>query len=193
MIYWRVAFWLTMVHLAFFAYVVASVLPQWGEFSGAGVGQWYENFGIIWGTIFLVLACFWLAWILFLATDVAAVWLLMRLIRGSARRRPLIAYLLLVLGLLVPSEAAAVAVMATEKGQGLLAGLLVAYAWGVAINDLLLAIPAALIVVGGMIFGWPRTPPPGFCAACGYDLTANTSGLCPECGTPVSHKPELAK
>jgi len=23
------------------------------------------------------------------------------------------------------------------------------------------------------------------CLACGYDLTANTSGVCPECGTPV--------
>jgi hypothetical protein len=23
------------------------------------------------------------------------------------------------------------------------------------------------------------------CAHCGYDLTANTSGICPECGTPV--------
>ncbi len=25
--------------------------------------------------------------------------------------------------------------------------------------------------------------PPGCCASCGYDLTANTSGICPECGT----------
>jgi uncharacterized paraquat-inducible protein A len=25
----------------------------------------------------------------------------------------------------------------------------------------------------------------GLCAACGYDLTGNTSGVCPECGTPT--------
>lgn len=25
----------------------------------------------------------------------------------------------------------------------------------------------------------------GFCARCGYDLTGNVSGVCPECGTPT--------
>ena len=25
----------------------------------------------------------------------------------------------------------------------------------------------------------------GYCAACGYDLTGNQSGLCPECGTVI--------
>ncbi len=28
-----------------------------------------------------------------------------------------------------------------------------------------------------------RRPPPGHCAACGYNLTGNVSGMCPECGT----------
>jgi hypothetical protein len=27
----------------------------------------------------------------------------------------------------------------------------------------------------------------GLCAACGYPLTGNVSGVCPECGTPVPH------
>ena len=26
----------------------------------------------------------------------------------------------------------------------------------------------------------------GLCRSCGYDLTGNTSGVCPECGTPVN-------
>ena len=28
-----------------------------------------------------------------------------------------------------------------------------------------------------------RRIPPGHCKKCGYDLTGNTSGRCPECGT----------
>jgi hypothetical protein len=27
-----------------------------------------------------------------------------------------------------------------------------------------------------------RSPPPGHCRRCGYDLTGNASGVCPECG-----------
>lgn len=30
-------------------------------------------------------------------------------------------------------------------------------------------------------------PPAGCCGACGYDLTGNESGTCPECGAEVSH------
>ncbi|MHC4066868.1 MAG: hypothetical protein ACYSUI_20520 [Planctomycetota bacterium] len=26
---------------------------------------------------------------------------------------------------------------------------------------------------------------PGFCQGCGYDLTGNVSGVCPECGVAV--------
>ncbi|HSZ55751.1 MAG TPA: hypothetical protein VK797_08830 [Tepidisphaeraceae bacterium] len=29
------------------------------------------------------------------------------------------------------------------------------------------------------------------CASCGYDLTGNTSGICPECGTPVGGEAEV--
>jgi hypothetical protein len=31
----------------------------------------------------------------------------------------------------------------------------------------------------------------GKCPNCCYDLTGNTSGVCPECGTPVPEKAEL--
>ena len=30
----------------------------------------------------------------------------------------------------------------------------------------------------------------GLCLACGYSLTGNFSGVCPECGTPVPQKSE---
>jgi hypothetical protein len=32
----------------------------------------------------------------------------------------------------------------------------------------------------------------GACQHCGYDLTGNVSGVCPECGTPVGHKESRA-
>ncbi len=31
----------------------------------------------------------------------------------------------------------------------------------------------------------PPPPDPGVCATCGYSLTGNTSGVCPECGRTV--------
>jgi hypothetical protein len=33
-----------------------------------------------------------------------------------------------------------------------------------------------------------RRRDPTACPTCGYNLTANTSGICPECGTPVARK-----
>lgn len=32
-----------------------------------------------------------------------------------------------------------------------------------------------------------RPPPKGFCRGCEYNLTGNVSGICPECGTPISN------
>ena len=40
----------------------------------------------------------------------------------------------------------------------------------------------------GIPFRVRRRPvPPDHCQACGYNLTGNISGVCPECGTPVAH------
>lgn len=52
-------------------------------------------------------------------------------------------------------------------------------------------IPYALIVAAcGLltVLTWwltRRRMRPGCCARCGYDLTGNRSGVCPECGTPT--------
>jgi predicted RNA-binding Zn-ribbon protein involved in translation (DUF1610 family) len=53
--------------------------------------------------------------------------------------------------------------------------------------------PAALLsgACAGLVLGmwWNRKKPPlnryPACATCGYNLTGNTSGTCPECGTPA--------
>ena len=33
----------------------------------------------------------------------------------------------------------------------------------------------------------PTVPIPGFCRQCGYDLTGNTTGTCPECGDELTY------
>lgn len=40
----------------------------------------------------------------------------------------------------------------------------------------------------GTLYDWPgyrRPLEPGQCRGCRYDLTGNTSGVCPECGQPI--------
>lgn len=40
--------------------------------------------------------------------------------------------------------------------------------------------------IGGLVAELiKRVPRPGHCPRCGYNLTGNLSGVCPECGTPV--------
>jgi len=45
-----------------------------------------------------------------------------------------------------------------------------------------------LAVIGlAVILAWrrDRRPPASHCRTCGYDLTGNVSGRCPECGQPI--------
>jgi hypothetical protein len=73
-----------------------------------------------------------------------------------------------------------------ETGSGL-AGVVAAF------SILLLALMGWLCKLA---FDWLVPPvPPGIdldqlpiCHTCGYELTGNVSGVCPECGTPVESK-----
>jgi len=38
----------------------------------------------------------------------------------------------------------------------------------------------------GIPFALRRRPKPGRCRKCGYDLTGNVSGVCPECGSLIN-------
>jgi hypothetical protein len=48
------------------------------------------------------------------------------------------------------------------------------------------ALPAAWVVRAGRRRRRRRRP--GLCPHCGYDLTGNTSGVCPECGTAAARR-----
>jgi len=43
----------------------------------------------------------------------------------------------------------------------------------------------ALAALTAFLWYRDRQVPPGYCRKCGYDLTGNISGICPECGTPI--------
>ena len=49
----------------------------------------------------------------------------------------------------------------------------------------LLVIYPWVVVWRGPIRRWFRRKPEGRCQQCGYDLTGNESGVCPECGTEI--------
>jgi hypothetical protein len=42
-----------------------------------------------------------------------------------------------------------------------------------------------LVPTGFLWYGDDRRIPPGHCRTCGYNLTGNVSGRCPECGTAI--------
>lgn len=51
---------------------------------------------------------------------------------------------------------------------------------------LLLAVPTAVL-----FYRDRRRIPPGHCRKCGYNLTGNASGVCPECGAKIAHNAEV--
>ena len=51
-------------------------------------------------------------------------------------------------------------------------------------------LPFVLLATPTALLWWHdlRRIPPGHCQRCGYDLTGNVSGRCPECGTPIERE-----
>ena len=47
---------------------------------------------------------------------------------------------------------------------------------------------AVLVIAAALAWLWPQRRKPGTCATCGYNLTGNITGRCPECGT-ATHAP----
>ena len=64
---------------------------------------------------------------------------------------------------------------------------------GSVIGAVPLWIPLLLVLIPTAVVWW-RSPRHrrGHCLVCGYNLTGNTSGRCPECGTPVERERKTA-
>jgi hypothetical protein len=60
---------------------------------------------------------------------------------------------------------------------------------GMYVDVFTLACVAVILVTGVVLARWlPNRVRPGYCRKCEYNLTGNTSGVCPECGTKVEGK-----
>lgn len=62
--------------------------------------------------------------------------------------------------------------------------------WGATECVVPLWIPFLLLAVSTVSVWWldRRRIPPGRCGHCGYNLTGNVSGRCPECGQPIRNQ-----
>jgi hypothetical protein len=79
----------------------------------------------------------------------------------------------------------------------IIAGAMVATAFPTDSSESTYAVYAFWLILTGYLallalrFVRARRIKPGHCNQCGYSLTGNTSGVCPECGTPVAGKAEV--
>jgi hypothetical protein len=67
---------------------------------------------------------------------------------------------------------------------------LLRWCWGTDMLLWLLVPVGAAAVTAVLFYRDAHRPNPGHCHSCGYDLTGNLSGRCPECGTPVAEGPK---
>jgi hypothetical protein len=59
--------------------------------------------------------------------------------------------------------------------------------------ELPLWLPFVVVAIPTVFLFWRdrrRLYPPGHCQTCGYNLTGNVSGVCPECGEPCKRQSE---
>jgi hypothetical protein len=177
LLYWRILFWLTLVHAAVFGFVavmhisdicsgrgrlfehsVAIFSRPWTQWADL-LAHWFDNNGAA-------------ALLALTVADGFALYILWKLAHHS-RSRITRVYLFAVLGLATLWIAAPFWIACKYGGFDAAAESAPPY--------LFLSAPAWLILAG-LIFLKTKRYPAGHCANCGYDLRA-TPSRCPECGT----------
>jgi len=174
----RVAFWVVVVHLALAVFQMKDWIAE-AEASTLAVFP-VRSAGVTRAaSLWLFVNTYWI-WLALAAGDLAALFLLWRSAHGRTDRIGRRAYLL----------SAAQVISAHVVATGWLAHLgdvrtpATTYVItgenfvGFAVVDLVLALPAAMVLLAST---FARRPLPNRCPACGYDLRA-TPDRCPECG-----------
>jgi len=184
--FWRVMFWFTLIHLvvATFMAVLLFVQMETGElfraFRPKELGL--IRAGSLW--LFLNMSIVWCA---LAAADALALCFVWRWARGLPNPRRIVVILLTVVLDLAALHAAGGTYAAwigsfdiSTNSYGIGKSNIVP----VIGCDTILVLPSLLILARLIVRGWPSRAP-GLCGSCGYDLTGNISGICPECGMPA--------
>jgi|GEM_PF-5022504 len=185
--FWRVMFWFTLIHL-----ILAGIIAV-GTCFGMGSDWRYETFhlrdlGLIKGISLWMFLNMPLIWCALAAADVLVLWFIRRWARGMPNARRFVVFFLAAVLCLAAlngaggSYAAWVGTLNTSNNSYDIGRRNIA---PVIIIDVMFVLPALLVLARLMVRGWPSRAP-GLCVSCGYDLTGNTSGRCPECGTPLA-------
>ncbi|HEX5243398.1 MAG TPA: hypothetical protein VFW23_09085 [Tepidisphaeraceae bacterium] len=187
--FWRIVFWFTLIHLFVVGFMAVAVLLQMES------GELFHTFhpkelGLINATSLWLFLNMSLVWCALTLADVAALSFTWRWARRlSCPRWMVIAYLAATLVLAAVYGAAAVnaAMIGTFHWGAMTDAIGTEVIRPLVIWDAIFVLPALFILARLIFSGWP-TRAPGMCVSCGYDLTGNTSGVCPECGTPTTDK-----
>lgn len=183
--FWRVVFWVTCAHLILMGLVTfVQLANNWGELGHVAIP--WRSLGLVKaGALWLDLHTEWF-WCGLVLADLAAMALTWKLAWRWWRPSFAAAYLLSIGGLVAGHMAATAyltslgVVRTPQMTYPFEHDVLIMFAWG----DAVLSMPAWLVLAGCLFVGRPRRIP-GFCSTCGYNLTGNLSGVCPECGTPI--------
>lgn len=184
---WRVLFWVTLIHFVIVGFMTFAAFSEFGAVESIRASDLKElgllNAASLWlffHTAFVESAL--------AAGDIAALFLAWRSAhRVPCPRRMVIAYLMLTLGLAAVHAAGAAnaGLIGWIRTSTLNTEIPMEVVWPLVIWDAIFVLPPLLILARLIFSGWP-TRGPGLCVSCGYDLTGNTSGVCPECGTPAT-------
>ena len=179
-------FWLTLIHLVIAGFMAFAAFSEFGAVESIRASDLKElgllnaaSLWLFWHTAFVETAL--------AAGDIAAMFLAWRWAhRVPCPRRRVVAYLALTLGLATVYAAGVVnaALIGTFQWSTTTDVIGIEVIRPLVIWDAIFVLPPLLILARLVMGGWP-TRAEGLCVSCGYDLTGNISGICPECGTPA--------